>query len=243
MGKLIVIASGKGGVGKSTVAVGLATSLNNSKKSVLLIDADAGLRCLDLMLGATENLVFDLSDVALGNISSSGAIQSVNSNGLYLLAAPSKENSVDFGKIIDTVNNVLPDFDYVIVDCSAGYNEELCSLFPKETMFLIVTNTDAVATRDAFFIGDMLRKYDYKHISMIVNNFKASDVSEFKVNIDNIIDETYIKLLGIVPFDKQIKKATYKGQTFKFGRAAKAFQRIAARVDGNSIPLPNYKKI
>ena len=110
MGKLIVITSGKGGVGKSTVAVGLASALNNGKKSVLLIDADAGLRCLDLMLSASENLVFDLADVVLGNATPSQAIYSVNGEGLYLLAAPSKENSVENAKI--SINNGLVKITY-----------------------------------------------------------------------------------------------------------------------------------
>ena len=108
---------------------------------------------------------------------------------------------------------------------------------------MIVTNTDAVATRDAFFIGEMLRKYEFKNLSMIVNCLKISDADEFKINIDNIIDETYIRLLGLIPFDMQVKKAAFSGKLIKFGRAAMAFQRIAARVDGNEIPLPECKKI
>ncbi len=244
MGKLLVIGSGKGGVGKSTVAVGLAVSLNNSGKKVLLIDADEGLRCLDLMLSVTEKLIFDLSDVLNDDALTDSAIYSVSgTDGLYLLPAPTAEGMIDKQKAAERISLFTEIYDYVIVDCSAGYNEELCESFKSDTEFLLVANTDAVSVRDVYYVGQMLTGHGFKNLSMVINCFQKNEVGKFKVNIDNIIDETYIKLLGIVPFDKSVKEASFKGKPIRYGKAAMAFQRIAARVDGADVPLPKIKNI
>lgn len=244
MGKLIVISSGKGGVGKSTVAVGLATALNNGGKKVLLIDADEGLRCLDLMLSVTDKLVFDLSDILEDDSLIDSAIYPVkNMNGLFLLPAPATEGTTNKEKMAAQIELFTDVYDYVIVDCSAGYNEELCSFFSNKAIFILVSLTDAVSTRDVYFVGEMLRKYKLSNLYMIVNCFKKSEVKKFKINIDKMIDETAVKLLGIVPFDNQVKVAAHRGKPIKLGRAAKALHRIAARIDGADIPLPKVTDI
>lgn len=244
MGKLIVISSGKGGVGKSTVAVGLATALNNGGKKVLLIDADEGLRCLDLMLSVTDKLVFDLSDLLKDNSLIESAIYPVeNTEGLYLLPAPAAEGQTNKALMASQIELFTEAYDYVILDCSAGYNEELCSKFSNSAKFILVANTDAVSTRDVYFVGEMLRKYNLTDLCLVVNCFKKSEVKKFSINIDNIIDQTFIKLLGIVPFDNSVKEAAHKGKPIKYGKAAMAFQRIAARIDGEEILLPKVSYI
>ena len=122
MGRVMVVTSGKGGVGKSTVAAGLGAAFARREKKVLLIDGDAGLRSLDIMLGISQDLVFDTYDVLVGNCEPIKAIYACRDvKGLYLMPAPaSVENRVTPELMTRLIKGLSGYYDYVIVDCPGG---------------------------------------------------------------------------------------------------------------------------
>lgn len=244
MGRLVVITSGKGGVGKSTVAVGLAGALCLENKKVLLVDADEGLRCLDLMLSLSDSLVFDLGDILDENVVVFDAIHKVNSvPGLSFIAAPLSYGKVDGKKLAELTVRLKLDYDYVILDCPAGVDKKYIKHLDSSAEFIVVTNTDAVSVRDACEMSYSITECGYDNIRLIINRFVKKNVLTIHKNIDSIIDESGVRLLGIVPEDKQVQIAAADGKMIKFGRAAMAFQRIAARIEGADIQLPKAIKI
>ena len=244
MGKLIVVTSGKGGVGKSTVSTGLAAALCSMNKSVLLVDADEGLRCLDLLLSISDKLVFDMGDILSGNVDIDKAINKVDGeDSLYLLAAPSAPlsiNSESFGKLMLELRNK---YDYVIVDCPAGIDNKYYVCLPKDSEFLIVTNSDAVSVRNAFEITNLLSSLKFTNKRLVLNRFDKRTAKKFKLLVDDIIDNSGVRLLAVIPEDSQVKVAALKGKVLKLGRAAMALHRAAARIQGLDVPLPKLNKI
>ena len=168
MGLVIATCSGKGGVGKSTVSVNTAIALQNEGKSVLLIDMDAGMRCLDLLLGVNEKLVFDLSDVLAGKSLEECILRIDGYRELYLLAAPATKDEIDTEKWKELISLVSDNFDAVIIDFPAGNDVSLLSALPYDAQIVCVANPDAVSVRDASFMGNLLSKQD-KKARLIIN--------------------------------------------------------------------------
>lgn len=243
MGRLIVVVSGKGGVGKSTVSVGLATAFCNSGRRVLLVDADEGLRCLDSLLSVSERLVFDASDVADRNVDSEKAILQVDKvEGLYLLPA-SDRPCLNKAKFVEGVLSLTDRYDYVILDCPAGIDLEYMEGFKNKGEYIVVTNFDRVSVRDAGIANSLFDSLSLKNVGLIVNRFIYKNIKKLHINFDEIINNTGVRLLGIVPEDILIQTAAINGNPLFFGRASMAFQRIAARLEDNDILLPKTRKI
>lgn len=243
MGKVIAVTSGKGGTGKSTFCVGLARSLASRGGHILLIDTDAGLRCLDLLLGIDSELVFDLSD-ALGGRAFGDSIYTVPGNeNISLIPAPAQPNIPDTAAFGTLLGKVIPDYDFIILDFPAGLDFSLCRVLPKQTQVIAVCCPDPVSVRDAAAVCSVLPEFDKAPV-LVLNRFVAKDVKTGTVyGIDDIIDRSGFRLLGIVPESKELALlASVKKLQIK-GRAGKAFERIAARLSGERIRLPSPKKI
>lgn len=244
MGKLIVVTSGKGGVGKSTVSAGLASAFCSMNKSVLLVDADEGLRCLDLLLSVSDKLVFDMGDILSGNADIDKAVNKIETEGsLYLLAAPSNPRSINgeaFGKLM---TDLREKYDYVIVDCPAGIDDKYYAFLPQDTEFLIVTNVDAVSVRNAFEITNLLSSHGFSQKRLILNRFDNKMAKKFKLMVDDVIDNSGARLIAVIPEDSQVKLAAAKGKVLKLGRSSMALYRCAARLEGLDVPLPRLNKI
>lgn len=243
MGKILGVVSGKGGVGKSTVSIGLAAAFCSMGKKVLLVDMDEGLRCLDLMLGMDEKVVFDLADVLDGKDVEDVLSVCEYIEGLYLIPAPLKSGGLDTDLLYGFAEKVSDMFDTVIFDFPAGINKDYYSNLPENTMFLTVAVPDAVSIRDASFIGDELYKMQFS-ARLIINRFifKQSLKYKFK-NIDSIIDTASLRLVGIVPESRELGLFSLKHRIRKRSKAFKALKRIARRIDGENILLPKIKKI
>ncbi len=242
MGYTIVVTSGKGGTGKSTVTAACGTALALRGKSVLLIDCDWGLRCLDLMLGITSETVYDLGDIIYGNCDIHNAIYEVPGiNGLYVIPAP---NSVDYLNKADEISNLCKslanDFDYIIIDCPAGVDKGFRAAVAPANLALVVVTPDAVSVRDAEKVGELLKRNGIKNQRLIINKFKRSVLRyESTKNLDKIIDSVSIQLIGVVPEDKNVQHLEALGQPiYGNSRAASAFRRIAARIEGEDVALP-----
>lgn len=243
MGMLTVVTSGKGGTGKSTVSVGLATAFSKLGKTVLLIDIDEGLRCLDLMLGVSDRLVFDLNDIVLYNKPYHEAMLQVNSN-INLIPAPASAGSLDkalFGKFLYSVSD---DFDIVIVDCPAGIDLELYQSLPKFSSVVVVEPLNAIGCRSATAIEAVLSVANIKNKYLILNKF---DYFNHKHNgimsLDDIVDKTGLMLKGVVPYDPQLSLLSANGKLYERCISFKSFYRIAKRLLSSNIPLPKLNSL
>ena len=246
MGRLLAVTSGKGGVGKSSVSVNIARSLNERGNSVLLIDLDAGMRCLDLMLGVSDRLIFDLNDVLNKSKTLDEAVirASNYSFDMHFLAAPLKEK-INASALYDLLTDSCTRYDFVILDFPAGAVDELYTALPRYTEALVVCNADAVSLRDAGIMGASLKKLGLMSVRLILNRVSFQNMRRgITANIDESIDGCGLRLIGVIPqsMDMYISGCSGKALSSK-SRTAKAFDRIAKRLLGYDIPLMPYKKI
>lgn len=243
MGKIFAVTSGKGGVGKSTVSVGLALALSQSGKKVLLVDMDEGLRCLDVMLGIDEQVVFDLSDILGGKEFADGTYFSEKMPNLHLVPAPTQTGLIDSLSFTAFAEKVEKFYDIVIFDFPAGIDFSLYTCLPKKSLFLTVAFPDPVTIRDAAVVSQKLEEIGAQS-RLIINRFDYK-LTKHKVfsNVDDIIDKSGLRLLGIVPSDTELALLSVNHKLIKSGRAMSAFGRIAKRLDGENVLLPKLKKI
>lgn len=240
---IVAVTSGKGGTGKSTFSINLAIAAAMEDSSVLLIDMDAGMRCLDLLLGVSESVVMDVSDVVNGADVYSSVIPVPKYDGLYLLPAPAETGMVDPDKFSKFIESQRKNYSLIIIDFPAGSDYTLYKELPRDTHFVCICNPDPVSVRDAALCGAAIRsmnrngyliinKYDYEYIQN--QSFRT---------LDDIINETGLRLLGLVPISYKFIYAFSTGIFPEYGREAKAFSRILKRIEGKSVPLPKLKKI
>ncbi len=242
MAQIFATTSGKGGVGKSTVAVGLGHAFADLGNKVLLVDMDEGLRCLDLLLGVDDSAVLDLTD-AINSGDIEGSAYSCRSENLKLLPAPADIGSLDHGAFKEFAKKAYLAYDVVIFDFPAGLDFSLYSLLPSGTQFLAVATPDPVSVRGAAAVSRKLEEKKLKS-RLIINRFNLKEMSKRRLkNIDGIIDTASIRLLGIVPETDDLNGLSVTHKLKKRGRARKAFLRIAHRLSDNPIPLHKLKKI
>lgn len=240
MGKTVVLISSKGGSGKSTVAVGLATAFSNEGKRVLLIDADEGARCLDSMLSIDGDTVFDIRDVLNGDADISAASISVpRLPNVSVIPSPLSAEPLDLEKLGWFVKSIEDDYDYVIIDTKGQLPAERLKALSNTFSFVSVVSTDSIAVRNTGVLTAGLKQHGIEP-RLIINRFKQKDSSGKPVNIDDIIDTAAARLLGVVPEDKRITGV--RGPLLT-GIAAAAVFRIASRIDGKECHLPKVKDI
>lgn len=244
MCKIIAVLGGKGGVGKSTCSLELGIALTKLGKRVLLVDMDAGMRCLDMLLGVSERLVFDLSDAAMGRELSSCLLYPEKYSGLALLPAPAEKGLLsenDLAVFLESLDG--EEFDLVIADLPAGCDTSLYKCFPAHTEFICVCNPNPVSVRDGATVGRILREI-HRNGFLLINRFEPYYIKNpVFSNLDNIIDETGLKLIGIVPESEKLAFSFLDGNFPTKGKDFKAFLRTAKRLIGESVPLPKLKKI
>lgn len=240
---VFAVTSGKGGVGKSTVSVGLALSFAEKGKRVLLVDMDEGLRCLDLMLSIDKTAVFDLSDVLSGTQISDAVYPSPLNENLFLIPAPSEIGTINADKLTNLTDTLTKSYDIVLFDFPAGVDFSLYTCLPNETLYITVAVPDPVSVRDAAQVSKRLD--DLGLLSrLVINRFELSGSRRFtQKNIDSIIDTASIRLLGLVPESEELKMFSLIHKLSRKGRARAAFDRISRRLLGENILLPKLKKI
>lgn len=242
MDNIIVITSGKGGTGKSTVTASLGVALAKKGHSTLLIDCDWGLKCLDLLLGVTENSVYNLEDILKGNCEPIRAIYHVpDVDNLSIIPAPESigvtSSCEDFKRLCEGLTSY---YDYILIDCPAGIDESFKFAICPADLALVVVNPDPVSVRDGERVGNLLDNYGIHNHRLVINKFHRS-ILKFDVtsNLDKIIDGTSLQLIGVVPEDKQIQAAALNCvPLMEKTPAAKAFARIASRIDGENVSIP-----
>ncbi|MBQ9552363.1 MAG: P-loop NTPase [Clostridia bacterium] len=239
MAKRIVIASGKGGVGKSSVSAGLALALQRSGYRVLLVDCDIGLRSLDLILGAGAELLFHWGDVIQKRCTPEQALTAV-AGGVSLLSAPSDFESAYTPEAMRELAAAYDEaFDFILFDSPAGIGFGLELAAAAAQLALIVATPDEVCVRSGQVAADTLSRSGVADSRLIINRFDSRSVAKGKLlNIDEVIDCTHLRLIGVVPADPAVTFGMSRGQAMnEKGKAMKAFDRIAERLNGKRVLL------
>lgn len=246
MGKILAVASGKGGVGKSTVVCGLGAALAKSGKTVLLADCDSGLRCLDLMLSTSKDSAFNLADAVNGGASvSQCAVECEKLRGLFVLSAAYHPGALEeTEKFKKAMREAAENYDYILLDCPAGIGREFESAVKASDGVFTVATPEPVSVRDAGTAARAAEKLSGVPARLIINRLDLGLVKKgIYFNADKIIDGVCARLIGVVPEDEKAHRSTVTGVPILSGRAAKAFCRIAGRVNGQKIAIPKPRKI
>ncbi|MBI2874376.1 MAG: septum site-determining protein MinD [Firmicutes bacterium] len=244
MGEVLVVTSGKGGVGKTTAVANIGTALAALGKKVCLIDADIGLRNLDVVLGLENRIVYDLVDVVDGICEWRKAlIRDKRFEGLHLLpAAQTKDKTaVNPAQMKALCGELAGDFDYVVVDCPAGIEQGFRNAIAGANRALIVSTPEVAAVRDADRVVGLLEAEGFQGPKLVINRLRPAMVRRGDMmDIDDMIEILAIELLGVVPEDEKIVVSTNRGEPASADlscRAGQAYRNIARRLEGEMVPL------
>lgn len=235
--KIISVVSGKGGVGKSTVSLGIAQSLAECKKRVLLIDMDFGLRSIDYMLGIQDRVVYDIGDVLEERCDLDKAIVNcpTNSNLSVLFSPNDFSTEVDLKLVASLIVSLTQDYDFIILDMPAGIG--LSVLFTKKlaNLAIVVSHYDEITARDCRKVVDLIERESDCEMRLIVNNLSKHSFRRkaFK-NMDILMDVVGVQLLGVVATDNEINDSL---TSEKDTRTKRIFQAITKRILGEYTEL------
>ena len=243
MSEVIVITSGKGGVGKTTTTANVGTGLAMLNKKVVMIDTDIGLRNLDVVLGLENRIVYNLVDVIEGKCKLKQAlIKHKKYPELCLLpsAQTRDKDAVTAEQMKELVEELKKDFDYILLDCPAGIEQGFRNAIAGADRALVVTTPEVSAIRDADRIVGLLEANEMKKIDLIINRLRVDMVKRGEMlNVADVCDILSINLIGVVPDDENVVIATNTGEPLvgKDCLAGKTFENICKRVIGEDIPL------
>jgi septum site-determining protein MinD len=244
MGEVIVITSGKGGVGKTTATANIGTALAVNGKKVVLVDADIGLRNLDVVMGLENRIVYDVVDVVEGVCRLRQAlIKDKRYQDLFLLpAAQTKDKTaVSPAQMQDLCEKLKQEFDYVLIDCPAGIEQGFKNAIAGADKAIIVTTPEISAVRDADRIIGLLEASEIGSPRLVVNRVRMDMVKKGDMmNTEDMVDILAIEVLGVVPDDESIVVSTNRGEPAvgdSKSLAGKAFNNIALRILGQEVPF------
>lgn len=248
MSEVIVITSGKGGVGKTTTSANIGTGLAMKGKRVVLVDADIGLRNLDVVLGLENRIVYNIVDVVEKNCKVAQALikDKKNPNLFLLPAAQTRDkDAVTPDQMVELTNTLKETFDYVLIDCPAGIEQGFKNAIAAADRALIVTTPEVSAIRDADRIIGLLEANEIKNNRLIVNRLRADMVRRGDMmSVDDVIEILAIDLIGIVPDDEHIVISTNTGDPivgrYETSLAGQAYMNIADRIMGQDVDYIDF---
>lgn len=249
MGRAIVITSGKGGVGKSTATANIGTAFALMDKNVTVVDADIGLRNLDVIMGLEGRVVYTSMDVIRGKCKLSKAlVKDRRSDNLRLLAASQINNKMDVSpeqmeKLIKTLKR---NYDYVLIDSPAGIEQGFRNAAVGADEALIVTTPEVTAVRDADRVIGLLQNFGITDFTLLINRLEPKMVEKgTMISQEDIEDLLAVPLIGVVPEDNNIVVSTNRGLPIALNRnseAGEAFRRVATRLEGHEVEIPEFVK-
>lgn len=245
MSEIIVITSGKGGVGKTTTSANVGTGLAILGKKVVLIDTDIGLRNLDVVMGLENRIVYNLVDVVEGNCRMKQAlIKDKRYPNLFLLpsAQTRDKTAVTPGQMVKLVDDLREEFEYILLDCPAGIEQGFQNAIAGADRAIVVTTPEVSAIRDADRIIGLLEAADMGTIELIVNRIRADMVKRGDMmSLDDVMDILAIDIIGAVPDDEDIVISTNQGEPLVgMGTpAGQAYMDVCRRIAGENIPIQN----
>lgn len=244
MGRVIVVTSGKGGVGKTTITANLSAALAFRGKKVLAIDADIGLRNLDMILGLENRIVYDLVDVIEGRVKPEKAfVKDKRGLKLSLLPAAQTKNKedVDPDAFMKMVEEVKDAFDFVFIDSPAGIERGFRLSAGPANEVLVVANPEVSSVRDADRIIGLLESMEKNNIKLIVNRIRFEQVKKGEMlAVEDIEEILHIPKIGIIPDEEKMVDFTNKGEPIVLkgqSSAARALMNIARRLEGEDVPF------
>lgn len=245
MSRVIVITSGKGGVGKTTTTANLGSALTQLGCKVALVDADFGLRNLDLLLGLEQRIVYTAIDVISGECSLEKAlVRDKRQPNLVLLPAAQSRNkeAITPEQMKEIVDQLSKAHDYVLIDSPAGIEMGFRNAIAAAEEAIIVTTPEMAAVRDADRVVGLLENEAIKKIHLIVNRLRPEMIQlNQMISVEDILDLLVIPLLGIVPDDQRIIISTNRGEPLvleeKLSLPGLAYKNIARRLEGDLVPF------
>ena len=246
-GRVIVITSGKGGVGKTTTNANIGTALARMGKKVVMIDTDLGLRNLDLLLGLENRIVYTIVDVVEERCKLKQALvkDKKNPNLCLLAAAQTRDKSaVTQEQLKEICEKLQKDFDFILVDCPAGIEQGFQNAVAGASEAIVVTTPEMSAVRDADrIIGLLEAKEEIKSYKLLLNRVRPNLIkSNDMMSVDDVVEILSAELIGIIPEDTGIITSTNKGEPIvndEKSLAGQAYNNVARRIIGEDVPFLN----
>ncbi|NMB43722.1 MAG: septum site-determining protein MinD [Clostridiales bacterium] len=243
MGEVIVVTSGKGGVGKTTSSANIGTGLAKLGKKVVLVDTDIGLRNLDVVLGLENRIVYNLVDVVEGNCRLKQAlIKDKRYPNLFLLpsAQTRDKTAVSAEQMKKLSDELREEFDYILMDCPAGIEQGFKNAIAGADSALVVTTPEVSAVRDADRIIGLLEANEMKKINLIVNRLRPDMVKRGDMmSSEDVVEILAIDLIGVIPDDENIVISTNQGEPLVGTEtlAGQAYMNVCHRILGEEVPF------
>jgi len=248
LGKVLFVTSFKGGVGKTTVSAGIAAALSALGKRVCVIDADFGMRCMDLVLGMEDRVLYDCSDVLFGRCASEDAIVRVTEQEeFWFLPAPIRYGGEPFphGSVEKLFSQLRARFDFCIVDSSAELSDYYRRFARQTDEAIVVSLHQSTAVRAAEKTAANLASLGHTRVRLVVNSYRAKHARQGTLpTVLEMIRRSSVPLIGVVPLAKELPAKQEAGLLAFCGKPYRrllpheaAFLNIALRLCGASVPL------
>jgi septum site-determining protein MinD len=244
--RIITVTSGKGGVGKTTATANLAVALAQMGKKVVCIDADIGLRNLDVVMGLENRIVYDLVDVVEGKCKLRQAmVKDKRAPDLYLLPAAQTRDKTAISPqdMVMLTNQLREGYDFILIDSPAGIEWGFRNALAPADEVIVVTNPEAPAVRDADRIIGLIEAEERRiPTSLVINRAKPDMIRRGDMlSVNDVLEILSVRLLGVVPDDEMILVSSNRGSPLTLDSqktpAAEAFRNIARRVSGEKVPV------
>lgn len=246
MAKTILIASGKGGTGKTSTSAHVALELARQGYRILMIDTDCRFKGLDLVLGLSDKIIFNFADILSGTTDVTNAVVK-HSDNLHLLSAPLSEISKEYtiSHIAKLIDSVYTTYDFILIDCAAGFTYETELFAQVSNVALVITTLDNTSLRSAESVSSQLEDIGLDKCYLVLNRVKTHFILKNKSrNIDEAIDITCLPLLGIIPEDEFVISCGNQGipvYNIKNSQSSIAFKNITNRILGKQINIMKLK--
>jgi septum site-determining protein MinD len=244
--RIITVTSGKGGVGKTTATANLAVALARLGKRVVCVDADIGLRNLDVVMGLENRIVYDLVDVIEGRCKLRQAmVKDKRVSDLYLLPAAQTRDktAVSPQDMVALTNQLRGDFDFIVIDSPAGIEWGFRNALAPADEVIVVTNPEAPAVRDADRIIGLIEAEERRvPTSLVINRARPDMIRKGDMlSVDDVLEILSIRLLGVIPDDELIIISSNRGVPLTLdddrSPAGEAFRDVARRIAGEQVPM------
>nr|WP_294492263.1 septum site-determining protein MinD [uncultured Mediterraneibacter sp.] len=248
MGEVIVITSGKGGVGKTTTTANIGIGLSELGNKVMVIDTDLGLRNLDVVMGLENRIVYNMVDVIEGNCRLKQAlIKDKRYPDLYLLpsAQTRDKTSVSPEQMKKLIDEIREDYDFILLDCPAGIEQGFQNAIAGADRSIVVTTPEVSAIRDADRIIGLLEASGIRKNELLINRIRIDMVKRGDMmSVEDVTEILAIDLLGVIPDDEQVVIATNQGEPVvgEDSLAGRSYMNICHRLMGEEIPMEDYMK-